>query len=106
VTDNSPLNSSTWVSCDPSDLVWVDLDEQFAVFHRPSGKTHFLNASSAFILDDILRNPQIGGQVVDKFMTGSESESREQIASGILEMLLHMEELGLVVRCNRDNSSQ
>jgi PqqD family protein of HPr-rel-A system len=44
-----------WVAADPDDLTWVHWPDGAAVFHRPSGKTHFLNPASVLLLDQLAR---------------------------------------------------
>ena len=90
------LSSSTWQSCSPADIVWADLGNDLVIFHRPSGKTHFLNASSAFLLDEVLKDPASTDDIVSAFTTESADENDK--AAVIVEMLLHLERLGLVRR--------
>lgn len=96
-------SSSTWQSCSPADIVWADLGNDLVIFHRPSGKTHFLNASSAFLLDEVLRNPVTFDEIVDAF-TIDPGDGGEKTAV-IGDMLLHLERLGLVRHCKASGDS-
>ena len=49
-------DASVWRSS-AADCVWAIYGDDYVVFHRPSGKTHFLNAAGHRLLTEILDRP-------------------------------------------------
>lgn len=92
-----------WQCRCPDDLVWVDFNDQFVVFHRPSGQTHFLNESAAVLLIDLLASPTTldeaaGALLGDLAQTPTRGEPSREMRERVLRMLVRFEELGLVQR--------
>jgi PqqD family protein of HPr-rel-A system len=85
-----------WRSVAPDTLDWVEWDGEFVVFHEPSGKTHFLNAATARLLRELLGEPQYIGQVVAALSAGQDEADQQTIRETTEEMLLRLEDLGLV----------
>lgn len=78
--------------------MWSDWDELSVIYHRPSGKTHFINASTAFLLEQGLDQP-----VTVESATRAVAEARDIMADAELlaeigDTLLRLEELGLIER--------
>lgn len=71
------------------------MGDELVVFHRPSGKTHFLNAGSVFLLDEVLRQPKNLAEIIEAFDEAL-SGSPDQKVAIITDMLSYMEQLGLV----------
>lgn len=50
MTGTRDFINARWRTADSVNLAWVHWDDGAAVFHRPSGKTHFLNPASVRLL--------------------------------------------------------
>lgn len=87
-----------WRSAPAQDLLWVDLGDHYALHHRPSGKTHFLNKVAADLLRQGLDRPSSLDDV--QFALGWPQESATALGPGesTLGLLRRFEELGLVDR--------
>ena len=46
-----------WRASPVEDIAWVRFDDEYVAYHRPSGKTHFLNAATHRLLTDLLVEP-------------------------------------------------
>ena len=51
------MHMNRWRAVSPGQIAWARWNDQFAVYHRPSGKTHFLNAASVLLIEHILLEP-------------------------------------------------
>lgn len=77
-----------WRAAPAEHVVWTSWDDDYVAYHRPSGKTHFLNASSHYLLTELLREPRDVQAVADAFGDSSLAE--------VAAMLEHFEHLGLI----------
>ncbi len=85
-----------WTTTNPDDLVWAEWDDTYVAYHRPSGRTHFLNRASYELLTDYLRTPREAARLAEQFdldIDGNPAD-REEL-DGFLE---RFEELGLIRR--------
>jgi PqqD family protein of HPr-rel-A system len=85
------------------DLIWADFNDQFVVFHRSSGQTHFLNESAAVLLIDVLASPATLDEAArtllgDLDQTPIPGAPSREMRERVLRMLVRFEELGLVQR--------
>ena len=85
-----------WRSCPPDECIWVPLDNEFVVYHRPSGKTHFLNAASELLLNDILVEPQDFDSILETFGAAVEEANAAAYSERMSDMLRRLEVLGLI----------
>ena len=76
----------------------MDLGDHFAVHHRPSGKTHFVNYVAAHLLRHTLAQPSTLDEVQSALGQPQEVASAEGSAETTLGLLQRFEELGLVDR--------
>jgi PqqD family protein of HPr-rel-A system len=78
--------------------LWADCQGDWVLFHRPSGKTHFLNAGTALLLREVLRTPLHAGAAAAELarLQGGSLDARFQ--SHVADLLRRLEELGLVER--------
>lgn len=84
-----------WQSPANEEIVWLDLGDDSVAFHRPSGKTHFLNSSSKRLITELLRDPMSLTDIMEALgVANTESENMGHIES----MLERLERLGLVER--------
>ena len=87
-----------WCSAAPDDIVWVGWGHDHIAYHRPSGKTHFLNASSKRLITELLCEPTNLAEVAEAFgVAGATSERLSQMDE-LHSMLDRLEQLGLVER--------
>ena len=87
-----------WRSCSPDEITWAEFDNEFVAFHRPSGKTHFLNAASYALLNDLLNEPQSLSAVLEMFAADDTEDKVDGFVEQMKAMLTHLEALGLIVR--------
>jgi PqqD family protein of HPr-rel-A system len=89
-----------WRAGPSGDLAWAELDGDFVVYHRPSGKTHFLNPATASLLQDVLTQwcsaPEAAAALADR--QGAAVD--DVFSKGVAEALLRLEYAGLVERRN------
>lgn len=90
--------SLRWRAARADDLVWVEFGDGCAVHHRPSGKTHFVNAATAYLLRDVLAVPGDAGDIRRALGFDSSREQGAPAQDEIDELLPRLESLGLVSR--------
>ena len=87
-----------WRSVAPPDIAWVDWGHDHIAFHRPSGKTHFLNVASKHLITELLGEPTGLTGIVTAFgVAEGDSEGPAQM-DDMRSMLDRLEQLGLVDR--------
>ncbi len=91
-----PSASPKWRSSRQTDFVWCRWGDNFIAFHRPSGKTHYLNDASERLLTRILLVPMNAAEIAAEFADAGICS--DQIVDEMILMLGHLEELGLVER--------
>ena len=113
MNDTDEQNRPVWCAVDPGSMVWADWGEDHAVYHRPSGRTHFLNETSRLLIVHVLPAPGTPGADAATVaaaldLAGDEGDpatATEEIAPEITEeirdLLMHLEALGLVERVTR-----
>ena len=87
----------SWQACPNDDLLWAPFSGSAAVYHRPSGKTHFLNAASVYLVGTLLQKPVSTADVLSlmNLDTAGDDGSDDDELVATLERL---EILGLVRR--------
>jgi hypothetical protein len=80
-----PVTQTGWRAVPADQLSWADWDSGHALYHRLSGKTHFLNPTGAALLRELLANP-------------GEAYEIDEADQGVRELVLRFEMLGLVER--------
>ena len=95
-----PVNPDAprWRSAPQSEFVWSGWGDEYVVYHRPSGKTHYLNAASEQLLNRILLEPKAAEAVATEFAGVDAREDGDRLAADMSDMLKHFETLGLVER--------
>ena len=89
-----------WHSVPQNQFLWGEWDRELALFHKPSGQTHFLNAASAALLRSILREP-MDAQGASRALAEQLPEAAApgaEFTRYVFGLLVRFEELGLVVR--------
>lgn len=89
---------SLWHAASEDVLVWTELDGDFAVYHRLSGTTHFLNAASKQLLDALRCEPMSTAVVADEFAEVMAPGQGESAAQSISDLLKQFEAMGLLTR--------
>ena len=97
-TDQPPDRRASWQSGPSDDLVWAEFDDGYVVYHRPSGKTHFLNAASAVLLTEILLVPRDAADAARELAALEQTDGDAAFAAAVADSLHHLEYLGLVER--------
>lgn len=87
-----------WQSVPPASLAWAGWDDDHAIYHRESGQTHFLNASAAALLREILVEPIGAAEAAQRLAAGQHGGADERFFEEVRALILRLEELGLVVR--------
>lgn len=96
---NHPHSSldRTWRVPDADDILWAQWDDDFIAFHRPSGRTHLLNAASEVLLTRILLESKTTTAIVRELTSDDHGALEDELVAEIHVLLIHLEELGLVV---------
>ena len=87
-----------WRSRSPDDIVWAVFGNDYVAYHRPSGKTHFLNAASQLLICDILTKTTPLSEIADKFASEATDGHADAYLEQMRAMLDRLEHLGLVER--------
>lgn len=90
-----------WRAGPAEELAWADLGDAYAVYHRPSGRTHFLNAATADLLANVLAEPRSAEAAAHELAAREGAPADEAFRAAVAESLLFLEHLGLVERCGR-----
>jgi PqqD family protein of HPr-rel-A system len=87
-----------WVAAPAADLRWCSWDGACAVYHRPSGKTHFVNDATRRLLEDVLAMPLPAADVAGKLAREQGVEDTEEFRAHVWGLLVRLEELALIER--------
>jgi PqqD family protein of HPr-rel-A system len=89
-----------WRAVSPDALVWADYGPDSALYHRPSGQTHFVNAAAALLLREILSEPMDSAGASRALADAARGDAAlpPQLDEYVNTMLHRLEELGLVER--------
>lgn len=98
VTVANRSSDATWLAASGDDLLWAEWGGDHVVFHRPSGKTHLLNAASRHLLTSALTAPRGTDEVARVLAEADDAELDPQYVAEVEAMLDRFEQLGLVDR--------
>ena len=98
MTTKQTLPPPAWCCQSPDDIAWAAFDDDYVAYHRPSGKTHFLNESSKRLICEILNERRTLAEVVEAFDALSDVDERNQYNRQMKATLDHFENLGLIDR--------
>ncbi len=93
--DPAPAADPRWLAAPAAQLAWLRFGEDAVVYHRPSGKTHFLNAASAQLIGEVLAQPRSARSAAMRLADGEVDDAYVETVAGLLQRL---SELGLVTR--------
>jgi len=88
----------SWCAGRADDLVWVPFGDDVVVYHRPSGKTHFLNAVTALLLKEVLLEPKSSLEAAEELAARQASLAGSDFVAAVRASLEHLEHLGLAER--------
>ncbi|MEZ5532039.1 MAG: HPr-rel-A system PqqD family peptide chaperone [Steroidobacteraceae bacterium] len=78
--------------------LWTDWDDLAVLYHRPSGKTHFINAPTAFLLEQFSAAPSTLDAVARALAEAQGRAIDDELREGVAGMAQRLEELGLIER--------
>jgi PqqD family protein of HPr-rel-A system len=97
-SERSDGASWRWVAAPAADLRWCSWDGACAVYHRPSGKTHFVNDATRRLLEDVLATPLTATDVPGRLAREQGVEETEEFRTHVWGLLVRLEELALIER--------
>jgi PqqD family protein of HPr-rel-A system len=87
-----------WSAGPAANLAWAEFDDAFIVYHRPSGKTHFLNSATMQLLTRVLTSPHTASTAAERLAADQDAVGDEAFFAAVAESLRYLEHLGLVER--------
>jgi len=87
-----------WIATPSGNLRWSEWEGDCAVYHRPSGKTHFVNAATRILIGRILSAPCDAAAAADALAHIQGVEPDDAFRTHVWGLLVRLEELGLVER--------
>jgi PqqD family protein of HPr-rel-A system len=97
---DGPARESRWRAGRVEQLVWAELGDDFVVYHRPSGKTHFLNSASAVLLREVLTRPKHASAAADELAAREGAVAESDFVAAVTASLEHLGHLGLIERAD------
>jgi PqqD family protein of HPr-rel-A system len=88
----------SWIVVQSEELVWCTWDHDHVLYHRPSGKTHFVNDAAWLLLSRALTVARPLSEVTDELAAFQGASPTDELREYVQELLLRFEELGLVRR--------
>ena len=89
-----------WRAGPAESLVWAEVGATYVVYHRPSGRTHFLNSATADLLGHVLIEPRSARAAAEELAAREGAVGDAAFFAAVAESLSHLEHLGLVERCD------
>ncbi|HJR71883.1 MAG TPA: HPr-rel-A system PqqD family peptide chaperone [Gammaproteobacteria bacterium] len=88
----------SWRARPADEVVWLALDDDYVLYHRGSGKTHFLNAASKYLLRDVLTTPQTAADAAAALARHEGVAPEPAFVTVVTETLEQLDYLGLIDR--------
>lgn len=85
-----------WAACPATDLSWAELGGDHAVYHRPSGKTHFVNTPTVLLLSEILVMPRTTHAAAQALAVAQRHTCDHRFVVAVEDLLGRLGDLGLV----------
>lgn|GEM_PF-1373343 len=94
----SSPKARSWLAASSQDLLWFETKGSFVLFHRPSGKTHFVNGQMAELLRTVLAVPRSAAEAARCLLAqqGLPDDEALGLESYVEQLILQLDELGLV----------
>lgn len=89
-----------WRAIEPSNVLWVNWGDDYVLYHRPSGKTHFVNTATAYLLGIVLCEPKSALAASAALAGFGRAAEDEKFGAEIADLLVRLEHVGLVNRCD------
>jgi PqqD family protein of HPr-rel-A system len=81
-----------------NEFSWEEWDQRFVLFHRASQKTHYLNQTSAIVLQCLVESPHTADALADTLAQESGEPLSDELRSNIAGLLQRLETQGLAMR--------
>ena len=82
---------------DDETLIWRSWnDDEFVVYHRPSGETHLLNPIAAATLRRLEQVPSSLDELCERIASEFETAEPAEYRSSLADLLDHFDGLGLI----------
>ncbi len=92
----SESDSTRWQAAPALEFDWAEWDGEYVLFHRPSGKTHFVNAATAQLLKAILTVPRTVDEAIAVLAPGAAPQELAELRERTTEQFQLLEANGLV----------
>jgi PqqD family protein of HPr-rel-A system len=89
---------AAWFVKSPESLLWVHWDDEHVLYHRVSGLTHFLNSTSALLLQQVLIEPTEVEPAARAVADAMAVDMDDTLVGAVASAILRFEELGLLER--------
>jgi PqqD family protein of HPr-rel-A system len=100
MTGTTAIAVNRWRTRPSHELEWADLGGAYAVYHRPSGTTHFLNTATADLLKHVLAEPRTARVAAEELASREGAIGDSAFFAAVAENLARLEHLGLIERCD------
>jgi PqqD family protein of HPr-rel-A system len=87
-----------WRARPADEVVWLALDADYVLYHRGSGKTHFLNAASKHLLRDVLTAPKTAAEAAEALARHEGVAAEPALLAVVTKTLEQLDHLGLIDR--------
>ena len=96
MTELDSSHEPAWRAGPAQDLVWADFGDDSIVYHRPSGKTHFLNGATALLLKTVLLEPKTARIAAEELAAREQAVGDAEFFATVAASLERLAHLGLV----------
>lgn len=93
-TDDAPKRR--WRVPPGSPFAWAHAESGHVLYHRPSGRTHFVNDGTALLLGRCLLEPHDAQGAAYALADLQDAEPDPAFLERVADLLVHLEHLGLV----------
>ena len=91
-----PDHPIIWKAVHPRFLIWTQWEDTFVVFQRQAGTTHYLNQICHRLVTEVLVTPSTVDQIAAQMPKEDGAESDANYALELEDLLMRLEQLGLV----------
>jgi len=99
MSETAAVGETRWRAGPAHELVWSEFGGAYVVYHRLSGRTHFLNAATADLLENVLAEPRSAATAAAELAAHEGAPSSAEFVAAVAKSLSHLEYLGLIERC-------